>query len=440
MKDYRSTSPGAAFKPAPAILALAMALCAISCSQRQTDQGPKLHTLFADFWEYQMRESPTWATYIGDKRYDSLLGDVSAEARARRLTATQNYLNRLKALDRALLSDEDKVSADMFEINLTRTLEGDRFKGHTMPISQQNGPQLSLANLIPMISFAEAQDYDNFHKRMLAFPRLIDQTIENMREGIELELVSSKINISPVVKQIESFVIKNPEKSTFYGPIKDNKAGLPDDELKKFAEKYKAAIEFHIVPAYAKLKKFIQDEYLPNCREEFGVWALPDGAERYEYLIKYHTTLPLTPLEITQMGLNDLARIEAEMDEIITKVGFEGDRSAFFKHLHSDPKFYYRKKDSLLEGYRAILAEIKPRMSEQFGILPKADCEVKEMEAYRAKTAPTAYYNGAAEDGSRPGYFYANTYRLKSRPKYEIEALTYHEAIPRHHLQGSIAQ
>ena len=434
--------PGLTRKATLALSFIALASIAIlnSCARTTADQGPKLHAMFDEYWQEQMREFPTWATYLGDKRFDSLLTDISATARDRRLNSDRNYLNRLRAIDRDGLNEVDNVSADIFEINLTRSLEGDKFKSHTMPISQQNGPQMSVANLIPMITFVEAQDYENFHKRMQAFPRLIDQTIENMREGIELGLVSARINIEPVIEQIQSFIVKKPEKSTFYLPIKENKAELTGDVLKDFATKYQNAIQYDIVPAYAKLKKFLQDEYLPNTRTEFGVWSLPDGSERYTYLINYHTTLKLTPEEITQMGKDDLARIHAEMDAIITKVGFEGDRRAFFKYLHSDPKFYYKNTDSLLEGYRAILAAIKPRMSEQFGILPQADCEVKEMESYRAKTAPTAYYNGAAEDGSRPGYFYANTYNLKSRPKYEMEALTYHEAIPGHHLQGSIAQ
>ncbi|HSG99535.1 MAG TPA: DUF885 domain-containing protein, partial [candidate division Zixibacteria bacterium] len=387
--------------------ALALAL-AVSCAQQQPEDATvKLNQLFDDYWEYQMREYPTWASALGDRRYDSLLTDESQAAHDRRLTQHRNFLNRLNAIDRYQLAETDQVSADIFELQLSQFVEGARFNDQYMPINQQGGPHLALPELISALTFTSYTDYENFYKRMQAFPRYIDQHIKNMRAGMDAGLVSAKINIEPTLAQMASFIVEDPRSSVFYGPVSDNAAGLADDDIERLKEMYEGAIEDDIVPAYRKLKAFVEEEYLPACREEFGVWALPDGAERYKYLIQYHTTLPLTPEEIVQTGLDDLARIEAEMDSIIATVGFEGTRQDFFDFLHSDPRFYYTDKDSLLDGYRAILADVKQHVPTLFGILPQADCIVKELEEFRSKDAPTAYYNQPAEDGSRPGFFYA---------------------------------
>lgn len=387
-----------------------------------------------------MRQYPTWATSKGDKRYDSLFTDYSADGRAKRLTEYRNYLNRLKTVDRKALNETDLVSADMFEIALTRKLNEAKFKVHTMPIDQQSGPQLSLPNLISSITFVQRQDYLNYHLRLLAFPKLIEQTISNMREGMELGLVSSKTNIEPVITQIDKFLVDDPTTSVFYSPIVDNIAGIASAEIADLGTMYAEAISASVLPAYRLLQKFLAEEYLPVCREEFGVWSLPDGKKRYQYLIERHTTLQLTPDEITKMGMDELARIEVEMEKIMKQVGFAGTRAEFFEHLHTDPQFYYTDEDSLIAGYTEILAGITARVPEIFGILPQAPCVVKELEEYRSATAPTAYYNGPADDGSRPGVFWANTYNLAARPKYEMEALTYHEGIPGHHLQIAISQ
>ncbi|MDZ4722863.1 MAG: DUF885 domain-containing protein [candidate division Zixibacteria bacterium] len=399
-----------------------------------------LHTLFDEYWQDQLRFYPTWGTYLGDKRYDSLLDDVSSEARLQIETAYRGYLDRLKKFDKNSLSAEDRVSVGILELKINESFDTDKFKTYTMPISQQGGPHIDFPGLLSIITFQTTLDYQNFFRRMQAFPNQIDQTIANMREGMSLGLVSSKVNIEPVVAQIESFIVSNAPKSVFFEPIQKNEGKLDFDEIEMWADSYDKAIMESVVPAYVKLKDFIVNEYLPKCRAEFGVWSFADGKERYNWLIKRHTTLALNPDDIAKTGLAELEKIHADMDAIIAKVGFKGSRTEFMDYLHKEPKFYYTTADSLIAGYDKILRDVEKRTAQLFGILPNAKCEVKEIEAYRAADAPTAYYSGAAEDGSRPGYFYANTYMLETRPKYEMEALTYHEAIPGHHLQGSIAQ
>ncbi|MCH9032175.1 MAG: DUF885 domain-containing protein, partial [candidate division Zixibacteria bacterium] len=333
-----------------------IALTLNACSETDANSATKLNLLFDDFWEAQMKRYPTWATNLGDKRYDSLLTDLSPEAREKDKVATRNFLNRLKAIDRYKLNESDRVSADMFELKLKEAVESEKFKDHTMPVSQQGGPHIDIPNLVSLMNFVSAQDYENYIARMRAFPLYVDQTIANMREGVELGFVSAKINIEPVVEQIESFIVDDPTTSVFYQPIEKNEAELSDDVLSDFAERFKETITNEIVPTYRKFGKFIRDEYLPACRDEFGVWSLPDGEERYQFLIQHHTTLPLTAREITETGLRNLELIHAEMDKIITQVGFEGTRAEFLEDLHTNPRHYYTDKDSLLDGYRAILA------------------------------------------------------------------------------------
>jgi len=423
-----------------AAIAVCMGVIAMSCAKKAADPSPTLHTLFSEYFELQMKAWPTWATSLGDKRYDSLLADISSAAYDKYYTALQDYRNRLKAIDREALADSDRVSYDIFELRLDQSLEAKKFRDWTMPISQQDGPHLDFPSLLNSITFVGESDYINYHKRLLAFPRYIDQTIDNMREGMSAKLVAAQINVEPVPAQMDKIIVTDPTKSVFYEPILANAAKLDSAALQRVAAQLHDAIANGVMPAYRKLRAFVADEYLPMCRKEYGLWALADGAERYAYLIKYHTTLPLTPEQITEIGKRDLAEIHAQMDSIIAKVNFKGDRAKFIEFLHSDKRFYHTDPKGLVADYTAILDSISKRMPEIFGILPKAPCLVKVIEEYRAPEATTAYYQGPAQDGSRPGVYWVNTYDLPSRPKYEMEALSFHESIPGHHLQISIAQ
>ncbi|MEK7775494.1 MAG: DUF885 domain-containing protein [Candidatus Zixiibacteriota bacterium] len=400
----------------------------------------QLSQLLDDFWEWQMRYYPTWATYMGDKRYDSLLTDISPQARSAAEVTTREYLAKANQIDRSVLTSEEQVSLDMFRGRLQESIDNEPFKDYTMPVSQQDGPHHMLPQLVGTMDFSTAQDYDNFEKRLRAFPKYVNYTVEDMREGIGLGIMAARVNIEPVSTQIAALIEQDYKKSIFYTPLRENKAGSPAAELKKFDKRYEDAIINQVNSALRFLDNFIKIEYLPRCRQQIGVVALPDGKARYLALIKQHTTLPLSPEEITEMGYADLEWIHAAMDSVMKSIGWTGTRQQFFDHLHTNPEFYYADADSLVSRYESILRGMEARLPELFGRLPKAPCEIKVIEPFRSADATTAFYSGPAEDGSRPGQYYVNTYALDQRPKYEMEALSYHESVPGHHLQIAIAQ
>jgi uncharacterized protein (DUF885 family) len=405
-----------------------------------TKASSQLTSLLDEYWDWQMSIYPTWATYIGDKRYDSMLTDLSAEARTITGATTRQYLERVKQIDRNTLTSDEQVSWDMFRDRLQETIDNEPFKDYTLAVSQQDGPQLMLSQVMATTDFSSAQDYENFEKRLLAFTRYVQYTIADMREGIGLGIVAAAVNIEPVPAQISAIIESDYKKSVFYAPLKENKAGLSDAELKKFDKQYEDAIINSVNPILRSLDNFLKIEYLPRCRQAVGVSALPDGKARYLSLIKHHTSLPLSPEEITEMGYADLQWIHSAMDSVMKSVGWAGTRQEFFDHLHTSPQFYYTDADSLVKAYESLLRGMESRLPELFGRLPRARCEIKVIEPFQAPDATTAYYSGPAEDGSRPGQYYVNTYALDQRPKYEMEALSYHESVPGHHLQIAIAQ
>jgi uncharacterized protein (DUF885 family) len=406
----------------------------------RTSASSQLTQLLDEYWEWQMSFYPTWATYTGDKRFDSLLTDLSPEARAIAGAKTRQYLKRVTDIDRTALHPEEQVSWDMFRDRLQESIDNEPFKDYTMPVSQQDGPHLMLPQVLATTDFSSAQDYENFVIRMLAFPKFVQYTIADMREGIGLGIVAARVNIEPVSAQINALIEADYKKSAFYAPLKDNKAGLSKTDLTRFDRLYEDAILNFVNPVLRTLDNFLKIEYLPRCRQQVGVVALPDGKARYLALIKQHTSLPLSPEEITEMGYTDLEWIHSAMDSVMKSVGWMGNRQEFFDHLHSSPEFYYKDADSLVKQYESILRGMEARLPELFGRLPKAPCEIKVIEPFRSADATTAFYSGPAEDGSRPGQYYVNTYALDQRPKYEMEALSYHESVPGHHLQISIAQ
>jgi uncharacterized protein (DUF885 family) len=261
-----------------------------------------------------------------------------------------------------------------------------------------------------------------------------------MREGVAEGLVPAKITMEKALPQIEGQIVDDPTESVLAGAIEQFGDSIPENDRQALADTILAAIRDQVVPAYRALATFVRDEYLPHCRDTVGILALPDGKARYEYLAKKYTTTDLTPDSIFAIGKSELAAIHQRMRAIMQEVGFTGTLRAFVKTLRHDPRFYYTTADSLVDGFKAILAAMDAKMPLLFGRLPKAEYGFKEMEAYRAPEAPDAYYYPAPDDRSRPAYFYINTYKPEMRPKFTMEALAYHEAVPGHHMQIALQQ
>jgi len=302
------------------------------------------------------------------------------------------------------------------------------------------GPHIDLPQLISYHRFSTVLDYENYVKRLLAFPSQVEQTVASLREGLRTRIVLANVTVDKVLSQVQLQIVSTPESSDLHKPAEKFPESFSQQEKDRLKASTKDAIKNTVVPAYQKLFDFLQKEYLPQCRADIGVWALPDGDSRYKFYVRSYTTTDLSPEQIHELGRRELAQIHSEMKVITNRVGFTGNIQDFLKYLRDEPKFHNTSADSILSGYREILQRIESRITLLFGRIPKASYEVKEIEAFRAEAAPAAHYFPAPEDGSRTAYFYANTYKPETRSKYSMEAIAYHEAVPGHHFQIALQQ
>jgi uncharacterized protein (DUF885 family) len=406
----------------------------------------ELHDLFERYFEESLRMNPLLATFIGDHRYDDQLpnsiGDVY---RARLQEMNERYLVEAQALDPAKLSQADRTSYDIFIRERLRTRAAQQFPDYLLPLNQAG----SLLTLMPALGsgtnaqpFGTVQEYDNWLKRLDGLVVWMDQAIINMSEGMRVGVVQPHPVMEKVLTQLDAMIVAKPEDSVYFAPIRafPDDEGFTADDRARLTAAYTAAIRDKVVPAYARLRDFVRDTYLPKTRDTVAWSALPNGQAWYAFYVQKHTTTTMTPDEIHQLGLSEVARILGEMDKVRQTVKFKGDREAFFTFLETDPQFYYTNGDDLLQGYRVLKERIDAALPQVFSVFPKADYEVRAVEPFRAQSAAGASYQNPPADGTRPGIFYVNTYNLKAQPKFGMETLSLHEASPGHHFQGTIQQ
>jgi uncharacterized protein (DUF885 family) len=412
--------------PAPAAL-----------SQRRAAAAPAaqaLHKLFEEEWEWSMREYPTFASSLGDRRYNDRWTDVSLAAYERRHRHRLDVLERLRRIDRNRLSAADRLNYDLFRKDFEQAVEGHKFRDYLLPIHQRNGIQTE-DELTELLRFQTVKDYDDWIARMRALPRYMDDTLALMREGRAAGLMWPKVTQQRVPAQLDKQLVSRPEDSPFYKPFLKFHADIPEAERARLAAAAREAVSTAVVPAYRKLKEYFVGEYLPASPEQVGIWQWPNGAEAYAFYTRSYTTTDMTPQQIHEKGLSEVARIRAEMQKVMTQVGFKGTHKEFFKKLRTDDDFYYKKPEELLEAYRAISKRIDPQLVKVFKTIPRMPYGVVPIPEKIAPDTTTAYYNQPAADGSRPGLYYVNLYKPEMRPKYEMMALSLHEAVPGHHLQ-----
>lgn len=413
---------------------------ALVAAEAEMNETEMLQTFFEEEWEYGLKENPIKATLLGDLRYNGRLGDSSIAAIERRQRHGVEALRQLESIDRSKLADSDKMNYDLYLENLTLRIEGHRFPWYLTPINQMGGVQQGPPNVVRSLPFRNAKHYEDYLSRLSQFPAVVDQTIERMQEGLKQRITPPKITLRAVAEQIQAQIVSKVEESPFYRPFKNFPETVPLSEQERLRAAGKEAIEQSILPAYQKLHDFWVSEYYPNTRETIGLSSLPNGEQWYAFGVKVSTTTNLLPKEIHEIGLREVKRIRAEMDKIIKGSGFEGTREEFFEFLRGDPQFYYSKPEHLLAGYRDICKRADAELPKLFGKFPRLPYGVREVPEYSAPSQTTAYYHGGSLKAGRPGWFYANTYKLETRPKWEMEALAIHEAVPGHHLQIALAQ
>jgi len=408
------------------------------------DTRQQLDALFENYFEDNLRANPLLATYIGDHRYDDQLpNSIGPQYLADSHAMNQKYLAAIRALDSDSLSPADRISYDIFLYEREREARGERFPFHLLPINQAG----SLLTVMPALGsgtnaqpFATVEDYEQWLRRLDGLVVWMDQAVVNMREGATKGVVQPRAVMEKVLGQLDAMVVPQAQDSQYYAPIRQFPAGFSAADRERLTAEYTRMLDDKLLPAYKRLRDFVRDEYLPQSRNSVAWTALPDGQAWYAYYVQEHTTTKLTPDEIHALGLSEVKRILGEMDQVRQQVGFKGDLEAFFTFLETDPQFYFTQGSDLLAGYRTLKQQIDAALPKLFSVLPRADYEVREVEAFRAQSAAGAYYQQPSADGSRPGVFYVNTYNLKAQPKFGMETLSLHEASPGHHFQVSIQQ
>ncbi|HSH39864.1 MAG TPA: DUF885 domain-containing protein [Chthoniobacterales bacterium] len=402
------------------------------------DVGKALHALFDAEWEYTMEQNPTWASSLGDRRWNDKWPDMSLEAIRKREDRTRDALQRLAKIDRSKLSPADQLNYDLFKKDLEADIEGFKFRMYLLPIDQRGGIQTE-DELGERLRFANVKDYEDWIARLRAFPTLMDQTIALMREGVKAKIMWPRIVNDRVPGQIDKQIVPDPEESPFFKPLAKFSNDISAADRDRLAKAAREAIDDAVIPSFQKLKDYYVAEYLPASFREVGVWQMPQGAELYAYLARRYTTTEMTPQQIHEKGVSEVARIRAEMQKIMTQVGFTGTHQEFFNKLRTDAQFFYKTPEELLEAYRAMSKRIDPNLVKVMNTMPRMPYGVTPIPDKIAPDTTTAYYSQPAADGSRPGQYYVNLYKPEVRPKWEMMALSLHEAVPGHHFQIALA-
>ncbi|MEJ1966147.1 MAG: DUF885 domain-containing protein [Gammaproteobacteria bacterium] len=415
--------------------------CSVSTvmAQQSTAATRAFHALIDEAWESDMRDDPLRASYFGDRRYESQWPDASLAGLAKRNDANIATLARLQRIDRAALSMQDQLSYDLFAQEYRNRVGAYPFKPYLYDVRPRDGLQ-SLSELAELIPYATVSDYEHWIARLKTIDRYLAQNQSLLEEGIREKRTQPRVIMERVLPQITALTKSSPEDSPFYAPFRRIPESIPQAERARLQAEGKAAIESVVIPAYARFEKFFRERYLPASRATDGIWDTPDGLAFYQERARFHTTTNLTPEQIHQIGLKEVARIRAAMDEVIREVGFKGSFGDFLEFLRTDPQFYYKTPDELFRAYAVLAKQIDPELVKLFRRLPRTPYGVRPIPDTSAPNTTTAYYQGPAIDGSRAGYYYVNLYRPEVRPKYEMEVLTLHEAVPGHHLQISLAQ
>jgi uncharacterized protein (DUF885 family) len=421
--DLRAQTPAAS--PAPAA---------------QVEANRKaLNAVFQDYWEDNLKHSPEFTSTLGDKRYNDQISDYSVKAVNDGLAREENFLMRLAAIDPAGLTIQETTSRELLMRTFAEDEEAAEFKEWEMPVNQMSGIHTIYPRLVAQLSFTTVKDYDDWIVRLHAIPKAFEQVTTNMSIGMEDGRVPPKYLLEKALEQVKGLAGQKPEESPLALPLKKFPAGIKPADQERIKAETLDAITKEVLPAYQRFARFLEVSYIPAGRAELGISALPDGAKYYQFLIRRRTTTVLTAEQIHQIGLDEVKRDEAEMLVIAQKLGF-ADLKSFRASLKANPKLHPASREALLAAYKGYLGPMQAKLPQIFGRLPKAPFEVVAVPDYLEKTSAPAYYEPGAPDGSRPGRLFIDTYDAADRGLYSVEVMAYHEGLPGHHLQISIAQ
>jgi len=413
---------------------------AVIASKGQASEAERLHELFKVDWDYAMAVSPESATYNGYPGGETRWTDLSREAIARRKALASRALPALATIDRAQLGPVDRVSYDIFKRLTEEEVEGNRFPRELYQLTQLNGIHQDAAQVLQSMPAENAEQLENQLARLKALPAEVDHVISLLEEGLAKGVTPPQITLREVPTQVLNQIPEEPLKSPLLGAFVNLPAAVSGEKGLEFRAAGAKIYAEEVRPAFQRLEKFVREKYLPGARQTIAASDLPDGKAWYAWRIKTETSTDLTAQQIHDIGLAEVKRIRAEMERVKAETGFKGSLQEFFAYLRTDPKFFFTDKEDLLRAYRDIAKRADPQLIKLFKTLPRTPYGVLPVPTYAEKSQTTAYYYPGAAETGRPGYFFANTYALNTRPKWEMEPLTLHEAVPGHHLQISLAQ
>jgi uncharacterized protein (DUF885 family) len=399
-----------------------------------------LKQLLDNAWEFRLRESPLFASEFGDARYRDQLPDMSEEAEGRRVERKREFLKQAAKIDRNRLNRSEQIHLDIFQQLLRQDLAEFQFGMHLIPITNRWGFHIEFMDLPNRTRFSDVASYAAYIERLVKFRQYSDQHVALLRRGIDTSRTLPSVVLEGYLDTILPHVVDDPSESRLYAPFRSLPASFSASEKKRLIGMVRDAIATSVVPGYRAFGKFMAEEYLPVARGTIAAAALPNGRAFYRHRVKRFTTLDITPEEVHEIGLKEVSRIRKEMRAVPAKVGFDGSYQAFVQHLRTDPKFYATTPEELLKEVAYTLKVMDGKLPELFKNLPRMPYGIRQVPDYIAPKTTTAYYSPPAGDGSVAGYYYVNTYALKSRPLYEVQALSLHEAVPGHHLQIALQQ
>ena len=418
-------------------LSLILSFIALSASA-EADENREFLAFLEDEWQFELSQSPVYATAMGVKGYETLWRDNSLEAIGARRSHNKETVNTLKGFKKEDLSETNQLNLRLFTDLAKKELEIDQFNRHLLPFSHRGGIQLAHEDA-ETLPFKNPQDYRFWIERLKNLDQRVNQTIVLAKQGIKKGYKAPKVLMNRVDRQIDLQSRDNVNKNPFFKIFINLPDSIPDEEKTAIRAEAKKVIEEVVIPSYQLLGKYFKDEYLPQSRGTVGLYDIPDGRKLYEVLAKSFTTTNLSPKEIHQIGLDEVQRIRGEMEVVIKELEFEGSFKDFLTFLREDERFYYKTSEELFEGYLAVSKRIDPELVKLFGNLPRTPYGLRAIPEESAPDTTTAYYMSPSPDGLRAGYYYVNLYKPETRPKFEMEVLSVHEAVPGHHLQISLA-
>jgi uncharacterized protein (DUF885 family) len=430
---------------------LTLAQASRSRNDAQDDVTKKFRAYLEQDWKLWMQEYPEMATMVGYPGQNRHWTDNSPTGIAAREKHLQESLEALKKIDRVALPANERLNYDLYEELLATSAEGLKygddplpFRGvvpgnRWMPINQMDGIQ-DAADLFAMMPREKVADYEDLLARLDSLPTPVEQTLTEMKEGMKRGYTPPKITMRDLPKQLADLAPSDAMKSPLLAPFQQFPAAIGESDRARLTERATMIYASRVAPAFAILREYLVTTYIPACRENIATDALPDGAAAYAFHVRWQTTTTLSPQQIHDIGLAEVKRIRAEMDKVIQSTGFKGNFHEFTEFLRTDPQFYFEKSDDLVNAYRVIAKKVDPELAHEFGKLPRLPYGVTPIPDFKAPSQTTAYYQPGSPEAGRPGYYFVNTYNLKARPKWEMEALSLHESVPGHHLQIALAQ